>query len=235
MLRRSYILEKSAILTFGLALSLGAQSQPGQTPPPSKSGAKAPPAGGQAAPAKQATSKTAPTAPAPAAKSAAQAPAKAPAVKPAPKAPSAKQAPAKAAAKPAIKKEHKEKPVAQKKEAEAPAQVVPAVHRRDPFQALLGTQTGAGIPVRLPPGKAGLVVSTLRVDGVVRGPNGMLVVVTNPQQRTYFLRQGDRLFDGRVEQISMDGVTFLETGKDPFGKPIERTVVKRIYATAGEQ
>ena len=79
------------------------------------------------------------------------------------------------------------------------------------------------------------MVSTLRVDGIVRSANGMLVVVTNPQQRTYFLRQGDRLYDGTVQQISMDGVSFKETGKDPFGKPIDRIVTKRIYPSAGEQ
>ncbi len=111
-----------------------------------------------------------------------------------------------------------------------------APKRRDPFQPLISKeQTGALIPTRLPPGKAGLVVSTLRVDGCVRAPNGMLAVVTNPQQRTYFLREGDRLYDGRVEQINMEGVSFKEEGKDPFGKAIDRIVVKRIYPTAGEQ
>lgn len=116
------------------------------------------------------------------------------------------------------------------------AAVSPAAHRRDPFAPLVGAQqVGPAIPAHLPPGKAGLMVSTLRLDGVVRAPNGMLAVVTNPQQRTYFLRQGDRLYDGHVEQISMDGVSFKETGKDPFGKPIERVVTKRIYPSAGEQ
>lgn len=112
---------------------------------------------------------------------------------------------------------------------------LPVQHRRDPFAPLISKeQTGPSIPAHLPPGKAGLMVSTLRVDGVVRGANGMLVLVSNPQQRVYFLRQGDRLYDGVVEQISMDAVSFKETGKDPFGKPIERIVTKRIYPSAGE-
>jgi len=88
----------------------------------------------------------------------------------------------------------------------------------------------------LPPGKAGLQVSTLRLDGVVKAPNGMIAVVTNPQARTYFLREGDQLYDGRVEKIAMDGVSFHEVGKDAFGKPVERQVNKRIYSsTPGEQ
>ena len=160
--------------------------------------------------------------------------AKAPAAKPsqakapAAKAPAAKAKPVKSAAKAPAK--------AAATEAPKDTALAPTVHRRDPFAALVSaTQQGPSIPAHLPPGKAGLMVSTLRVDGIVRGPNGMLVVVTNPQQRTYFLRQGDRLYDGSVEQISMDGVSFKEVGKDPFGKPIERVVTKRIYPTAGEQ
>ena len=59
---------------------------------------------------------------------------------------------------------------------------------------------------------------------------------TSPlMERTYFLREGDQLYDGRVEKIAMDGVSFHEVGKDAFGKPVERQVNKRIYSSAGEQ
>jgi len=105
--------------------------------------------------------------------------------------------------------------------------------RRDPFESLVGRQNKS--TAVLPPGKAGLQVSTLRVDGIVRAPNGMIAVVSNPQARTYFLREGDHLYDGSVEKISMDGVSFHEEGKDAFGKPVERQVNKRIYSpSSGE-
>ena len=106
--------------------------------------------------------------------------------------------------------------------------------RRDPFESLLGRQLNKA-PANLPPGKLGLQVSTLRLDGIVRAPNGMIAVVSNPQARTYFLREGDRLYDGSVEKISMDGVSFHEEGKDAFGKPVEHQVNKRIYSSPGEQ
>jgi hypothetical protein len=106
--------------------------------------------------------------------------------------------------------------------------------RRDPFESLLGRQLNKS-PSNLPPGKLGLQVGTLRLDGIVRAPNGMIAVVSNPQARTYFLREGDRLYDGSVEKISMDGVSFHEEGKDAFGKPVERQVNKRIYSSSGEQ
>lgn len=105
--------------------------------------------------------------------------------------------------------------------------------RRDPFESLIGRQNKTA--AILPPGKLGLQVSTLRLDGIVRSPNGMIAVVSNPQARTYFLRDGDRLYDGSVEKISMDGVSFHEEGKDAFGKPVEHQVNKRLYSSPGEQ
>ena len=107
--------------------------------------------------------------------------------------------------------------------------------RRDPFESLVNRNKDQNAGKNLPPGKAGLQVSTLRLDGIVKSSNGMIAVVSNPQARTYFLREGDQLYDGRVEKIAMDGVSFHELGKDAFGKPVERQVNKRIYATAGEQ
>jgi Tfp pilus assembly protein PilP len=108
--------------------------------------------------------------------------------------------------------------------------------RRDPFESLVARQQAQkNATAALPPGKAGLQVSTLRLDGIVKAPSGMIAVVTNPQLRTYFLREGDQLYDGRVEKIAMDGVSFHELGKDAFGKPVERQVNKRIYSSAGEQ
>ena len=105
--------------------------------------------------------------------------------------------------------------------------------KRDPFSPLVNDKKNSGPP--LPPGKAGLVVATVHVDGAVRGANGMIAIVSNPEQSVYFLREGDRLYDGDVEKIGLDGVTFRENSKDAFGKPVERVVTKRIYESAGEQ
>jgi len=166
-------------------------------------------------------------------------PAPAPAPKPAAKqaaAPPAAQA--KPAAKPATQAPAKPGAGAAAKPASpgAPAESETKVARRDPFESLTSRQEAAArAGANLPPGKAGLQVGTLRLDGIVRAPNGMIAVVTNPQARTYFLREGDQLYDGRVEKIAMDGVSFHEIGKDAFGKPVERQVNKRIYSSAGEQ
>jgi Tfp pilus assembly protein PilP len=198
-----------------------------QAKPAAQNAAKAgaPAATTQAKPAAPAATKPAAKPPAVAAKPGPQVAKPAPAAKRTAK----KAAPKKAAPKKAPK------PAASATAKPAPEKE-PRIARRDPFESLVGReQAAAERNKNLPPGKAGLQVSTLRLDGVVRAPNGMIAVVSNPQARTYFLREGDQLYDGRVEKIAMDGVSFHEIGKDAFGKPVERQVNKRIYASAGEQ
>ena len=180
-----------------------------------------------------------PPAPKPAAARPAGTPASNPAAKP------AASAVAKSAAKPAVSAAAKPaaKPVAKKHAATSATEGAAGsstpeqtrIARRDPFESLLARQKAGGDAKNLPPGKGGLQVSTLKIDGIVHGPNGMIAMVSNPQQRTYFLHEGDQLYDGRVDKIAMDGVSFHETGKDAFGKPVEHTVNKRIYSTAGEE
>jgi hypothetical protein len=143
--------------------------------------------------------------------------------------------------KPAKKTAHKAKAAgataAAKAEKAAPGEATKTetiVAKRDPFLPLINIGKTGGSE-HLPPGKAGLVISTTRVDGAVKAPSGMIAVVSNPEQHVYFVREGDRLYDGEVEKIAMDGVTFREHSKDAFGKPVERVVTKRIYASAGEQ
>jgi Tfp pilus assembly protein PilP len=228
-----------------LALSSIAQDQPkpqpkaAPAPAPKQAGAATQtPAGPAKAPAE------APAPAAPAAQASAPAAAKAPATPPA-KAASAAKAPAKAqesaaakapakAPEPA-KAENKEKElVAAKAPAEKPAEEKPVV-RRDPFDTLLTKARASNAPPEnLPPGKAGLVVDTLRINGIVHGPGGMIAIVSNSQQRVYFLREGDKLYDGDVQKIALDEIAFHENGKDAFGKPLERVVTKRLYPTPGE-
>src|SRR5438445_4500498 len=238
---------RSAI-TLGLGILIAAAT-PGvraQANPSTPNSAK--PAQGAGKPAQQPAKPAAPAAAKPAAqtaKPAAQAAkSAAPTAKQAPQATKpAGKAPAKPAAKPTAKaagKSPKKRAVRAVEKPSTPGTPPAAAEsevkqaRRDPFESLLGRQGGKA-PPNLPQGKLGLQVSTLRLDGIVRAPNGMIAVVSNPQSRTYFLREGDRLYDGSVEKISMDGVSFHEEGKDAFGKPVEHQVNKRIYSSPGEQ
>jgi hypothetical protein len=216
---------KSALKDAGKPAQQAAKPAPAATKPAQQAAKPVAPAATK--PAQQAAKPAPPVAskPAPQAAKPAGKPAGMPAAKPAAK------AAAKSPAKPAVKAVEKR---ATPGSAPAAAESEVKLARRDPFESLLGRQLNKS-PANLPPGKLGLQVSTLRLDGIVRAPNGMIAVVSNPQLRTYFLREGDRLYDGSVEKISMDGVSFHEEGKDAFGKPVERQVNKRIYSSPGEQ
>ena len=227
-------------LALGIMLGVAGPSLHAQATPAAPAAKPAPQA--QAKPAAQLPPKTGAPAATPQAKPAT------PAAKPATQAANPPQATKPAATKPAAAKPAAKKPAAKnpaRKKAPksaasatpkpAEADKEPRIARRDPFESLVGHEQAGGKTGPLPPGKAGLQVSTLRLDGIVRSPGGMIAVVSNPQSRTYFLREGDQLYDGRVEKIAMDGVSFHEVGKDAFGKPVERQVNKRIYASAGEQ
>src|SRR6266403_1429795 len=208
-----------------------AQDHPNVQPSNVRDQLNKPPAVSQPAPAAN-------TAKAPAPAPQAKAPAKAPAPAPQAKAPAkAAAAPAPAKAPPAAKapaKEAEKKPA--KPPVEKPAEVKVSGVRRDPFDPLMNKPSqGTETPQALPPGKAGLVVGTLRIDGIVGGVHGMIAIVSNPQQRVYFLREGDKLYDGSVQHITIEAVSFQEVGKDAFGKPLERQVTKRLYPSPGEQ
>jgi hypothetical protein len=144
----------------------------------------------------------------------------------------APKAPAAAAAKPAASDAT---PMAAPEGAASSDKPEAIANKRDPFLPLVAAQQQAASGEHLPPGKAGLVIASVRVDGTVKAANGMLAVVSNPEQRVYFVREGDHLYDGDVEKIGLDGVTFRENSKDAFGKSVERLVTKRIYPSAGEQ
>lgn len=147
----------------------------------------------------------------------------------APKAPATKPATTQPAAKATKAKKAPAKTAAETKQ---PATLPVAAGRRDPFRSLLirpEQQAQA-----LPAGKKGLMISQLSIDGIVRGPNGMIAVVTNPQRRAYFLREKDEVYNGVVEKITAEAVIFKESAVDPFGKPYTREVVKRLYPVAGE-
>jgi hypothetical protein len=185
-------------------------------PPPAAPQATTPPAGKSSA------------APAPKAPAKAKAPAAAPAAaKDASKTPAKPGADAKGAAKTAA--------AASGKPGDKPAEEK-AASRRDPFDTLLTkARAGNAPPENLPPGKAGLIIDTLRIDGIVHSPNGTIAIVSNAQQRVYFLREGDKLYDGSVQKIALDAISFNAIGKDAFGKPLERVVTRRLYPTSGEQ
>ena len=101
---------------------------------------------------------------------------------------------------------------------------------RDPFKSLIAVKkTGSTAPIDYPPGKRGLVIDQLRLMGIARAVDGdWIAVVDNNSRRSYFLRNGDRLFDGAVSEVLQDRVIFTESLAEMQGKSNSREVVKRM-------
>lgn len=105
---------------------------------------------------------------------------------------------------------------------------------RDPFAALIRASDPSESHTSLPPGIAGLQVATVRIQGMIKTSDGMVAVVANPQDSVYFLHDGDHIYDGVVEKIGIDDITFRQESKDAFGRTVDRDVSKRLYPTAGD-
>lgn len=120
---------------------------------------------------------------------------------------------------------------AQKKAAEKPG----AVKLRDPFKSMIVRPEDFARQA-LPPGKRGLMIAQLVVNGIVVTPTDNIAVVTMPgRNRAYFLRTRDELFDGYVARISEDSVVFRERTTDAFGKDYEREVVKQLSGSGAKR
>lgn len=110
-----------------------------------------------------------------------------------------------------------------------------AAGRRDPFAPLLtlAGQSKQAKKVVRPPGKAGLMIGEIDVQGTVRGPRGAVAVVSSPDGHVYFLRPGDRLFDGTVARIDLNDVVFIEHAHDAFGRAFNRRVTLTVKPPEG--
>ena len=105
--------------------------------------------------------------------------------------------------------------------------------RRDPFVSL--TTRGGDLPVAAgarPAGLAGLLVSEITVKGVLKSPKGFIALVQAPDNRTYIIRAGDKVFDGTVKAISQDAVVFSQDVNDPLSLVKQREVRKAIRPEA---
>jgi len=110
-------------------------------------------------------------------------------------------------------------------------------NRRDPFINLLSlrkktTPDDVAIepPTLAPPGIAGMKISEIQLAGTSQRDTGFTAVVRGTDKRTYFLREGDRLFDGFVQKIERDAVLFVHETKMRSGKVTTQEISKRLRA-----
>ena len=139
----------------------------------------------------------------------------------------------------------------QKPQAEAPAAQAPAgkqqppppqgagysydpAGRRDPFISLTSRGGDVAPPAgSRPAGVPGLLVNEMTVKGVWKSSRGgFIALVQSPDNRTYIVKTGDKVFDGTVKQITQDAVVFSQDVNDPLSLVKQREVRKAIRPEA---
>ena len=104
--------------------------------------------------------------------------------------------------------------------------------RRDPFVSLLAAKTGERRSGHTGPeglGLAGLGTDEISVRGVLQSPGGYVAMVQGPDNKTYLVRQNDKLFDGVIRAITGQGLVILQDVNDPLSLVKQKEVRKMLH------
>lgn len=109
--------------------------------------------------------------------------------------------------------------------------------RRDPFRSLFEEAATRRKGPR-PPGVSGMLVAEIGLSGIVKDPQGGdIALFMGSDNKGYFLRAGDEVYDGTVLAVDpvVGAVTFRQQVDDPrLIKPF-RDVVKRLTPVDTEE
>ena len=107
--------------------------------------------------------------------------------------------------------------------------------RRDPFRSLV-EQTKADKGPR-PKGIAGMLISEVDLVGIVQKGKDNLAFFNGSDNKGYFLRVGDQLYDGKIIQINRQSgqVIFRQEINDPRSIKPYRDITKRLYSAEEEK
>ena len=102
--------------------------------------------------------------------------------------------------------------------------------RRDPFVSLLkGGADGQRLTLGArPQGLPGLAVSEVVLKGTLASPTGFVGLLQGVDNRTYIVRPGDQLLDGRIQAITATTMVILQRVEDSLAKTKEREVRKSL-------
>jgi hypothetical protein len=79
-----------------------------------------------------------------------------------------------------------------------------------------------------PPGIAGMYIAQVKLLGTSTSEQGQMAVFLGTDERAYFLREGDRLFDGFLKDITTDSVVLIRETHLKSGKTTTKTVTKHL-------
>jgi hypothetical protein len=104
--------------------------------------------------------------------------------------------------------------------------------RRDPFRSLVEEVAIKGEGER-PKGIAGMLISEVDLVGIISSPKGEIAFLNGNDNKGYFLRSGDKLYDGTVVDVDRAAgrVIFRQKVEDPREIKPYREVIKKLYSS----
>jgi len=98
--------------------------------------------------------------------------------------------------------------------------------RRDPFRSLVS----GPVDERLrPPGLKGMLIQEVSLRGIVKTGSGFIAMIQGTDNKSYFARSGERLYDGSIDFIIPDKVVFRQEINDPLRLEKYQKVEKSLY------
>jgi Tfp pilus assembly protein PilP len=107
--------------------------------------------------------------------------------------------------------------------------------RRDPFVTLVkrGSDAGATTAAARAAGLAGLNTGEVSLRGTLASQGGYVAMLLGSDEKTYIVREGDRLADGTIRTITGDMMVILQQVKDPLSLQKQREVRKLLRHIEG--
>lgn len=87
--------------------------------------------------------------------------------------------------------------------------------RRDPFVSLALGFNVLG-PAPRPPGLNGMLIQEVSLRGIVKTQDGYIAMIQGTDNKSYFARTGERLYDGNIQSIDDIRVVFRQEINDPL-------------------
>jgi Tfp pilus assembly protein PilO len=101
---------------------------------------------------------------------------------------------------------------------------------RDPFANPFPTVATTAVAMSRPRGLRGVLVSETALTGILRDSGGFLAFLRAADKRTFIVRPGARLYDGIVQTVTADSVSF-QTTESAVSARGSTEIIKRLRAS----
>jgi Tfp pilus assembly protein PilP len=115
-----------------------------------------------------------------------------------------------------------------------------AASRRDPFISLMKPVAADQTARQRPQGIEGFRIADIALKGIVKTAgggtgvgqkSGLVAILVGTDNKSYFIREGQRVYDGMITAIDSTSVTFRQEVTDPLSPVRTKDVKKSLYAS----